>query len=119
MSDAWKSYPRAPRPGTVLCAAAALPTRGTLGVEVGGFPVLLVRAGGLRAFVNACPHQFLPLDYRGGGVLSADGAVLRCSNHAAGFDAGTGMGIDGHGQGCWLDQVPVEVRDGQVVIGGD
>jgi nitrite reductase/ring-hydroxylating ferredoxin subunit len=116
MSDAWKSYPRAPRPGTRLCAVTDLPGRGTLGVQVGGFPVLLVQAGGLRAFVNACPHRFLPLDYRG-RVLSADGEVLRCSNHAAGFDAETGMGIDGYGQGCWLDPVPVEVRDdGQVVI---
>lgn len=90
-------------------------------MELDGFPVLLARSGGqIRAYVNACPHQFLPLDYRAKSVLSSDGRILRCSNHEAGFDLVTGEGIDGFGAGCALDPIPVrEDESGQVVIDVD
>ncbi|WP_068110800.1 Rieske (2Fe-2S) protein [Tropicimonas marinistellae] len=119
MSDDWKSYPGAPADGTVICPLADVPEAGTASVDLEGFPVLLARSGGrLVAYVNACPHQFLPLDYRRGSVLSADGKVLRCSNHEAGFELETGKGVDGFGVGCSLDPVPVEVTgDGLVRIG--
>lgn len=112
MSDEWKSYPSAPAEGTVICPLSSVPEIGTYGVDLDGFPVLLARRDGrLFAYVNACPHQFLPLDYRGSSVLSADGRMLRCTNHQAGFDLETGEGIDGFAVGCNLDSVPVEVMD--------
>jgi nitrite reductase/ring-hydroxylating ferredoxin subunit len=50
--------------------------------------VLVVRRGaGLRAYLDLCPHQYLPLTWRGRRVLSADGERLRCSNHGAEFAA--------------------------------
>ncbi len=118
MSEAWQSYPRAPSRGAVICAVSDVPDPGTLSVEVSGFSVLLVRVDGkLRVYVNACPHQYLPLDYRRDQVLSADHAVLRCSNHQAGFSVDTGEGVDGFGQGCNLDAIPVSIRpDGMIVI---
>ncbi|MHA3977513.1 Rieske (2Fe-2S) protein [Halovulum sp. GXIMD14794] len=115
----WRGLPRAPQPGTLICAEDALPASGTLGVELDGFPLLLVRgATGLVAFFNACPHQYLPLDWRKSDVLSADGLTLLCSNHDAGFDAATGQGIDGHGEGCALVPVPVTLSGGEVRIAG-
>ena len=108
MSDAWASYPGAPRTGARICARADLPKKGALPFGIGGFPVLVVcDCAGVRAFVNACPHQYLPLTYRGTAVLSADGGTLRCSNHDAAFDAQTGQGLSGFGQGCELDAIPV------------
>lgn len=120
MSDAWRRYRGAPGEGTALCRLEAIPQPGTLGVSVAGFPVLLARSGDLlRAYVNACPHQFLPLDHRGDRIISADGTVLRCTNHAAGFRLEDGEGVEGLGLGCALDAIPVSVdAAGTVVIGG-
>ena len=115
---AWTTFPNAPAPGTVICPAADVPQTGVKSFDLNGFPLILVASGdGLRAYVNACPHQFLPLDWRSENILSADGGVLRCSNHDAGFDACTGAGVDGHGQGCALDPVPVVVSGDQLKIG--
>ncbi len=117
-AEAWKDFPGAPVPGTVICAEDQLPQQGVKGIDLAGFPLLLVASvDGLRAFVNACPHQYLPLDWRGAGLLSADGQTLRCSNHGWGFDAETGQGVDGGAEGCALDPVPVTLRDGQLFIG--
>ncbi|NKX45708.1 Rieske (2Fe-2S) protein [Roseicyclus persicicus] len=116
--DAWRDFPGAPPPGTVLCPAAAIPEKGVKSLDLDGFPVLLVAsAEGLRAYVNACPHQYLPLDWRSPNILSENAEILRCSNHDAGFDAATGQGIDGLGQGCALDPVPVTIRGDALVIG--
>lgn len=116
--DAWRDMAFAPGPGTRVCALDDLPAQGAISRDLGGFPILLVATpDGLRAYVNACPHQYLPLDWRSGNILSADGDVLRCSNHDAGFDAATGQGVDGLGQGCALDPVPVRVAGPWVVIG--
>jgi nitrite reductase/ring-hydroxylating ferredoxin subunit len=71
----------------------------------------------VQAFVNACPHQYLPLDHRGDSILSADGTVIRCTNHGAGFCASTGHGVEGLGIDQQLDVVPVRICDlGQIVI---
>jgi nitrite reductase/ring-hydroxylating ferredoxin subunit len=118
MSDAWKTYSGAPAEGTPICALADIREPGTLGVDIDGFPVLLCRRNGeVRAFVNACPHQYLPLDYRGDNLLSADGTIIRCTNHEAGYDAHTGEGVEGFGIGCELDGIPVKVlADGKIVV---
>ena len=114
---AWTDYSSAPAPGTRICEAARL--NGVLSLSVktdkGAFPMLVVRVGdNLRAYVNACPHQYLPLDYRGDQLLSADGRRLMCTAHGASFDILTGDTIEG--ADCGLDAVPVEIRDGMVVI---
>jgi nitrite reductase/ring-hydroxylating ferredoxin subunit len=120
MSAAWKSYRGAPAPGSSICALADVPEGGTLCLAPGGFPLVLVRAGdGVQGFVNACPHQYLPLDHRGDRLLSSDGAVLRCTNHAAGFSATTGEGVEGLGLGERLDAVPLVVTDGEIRVDPD
>jgi nitrite reductase/ring-hydroxylating ferredoxin subunit len=119
MTEAWRKYRGAPVDGTRVCPLAAVPEPGTLGIDLAGFPVLLARADGLlRAFVNACPHQYLPLDHKGDRLISADGTILRCTNHQAGFRLENGEGVEGHGIGCTLDRIPVTVdATGHVVIG--
>jgi nitrite reductase/ring-hydroxylating ferredoxin subunit len=118
MGDAWKSYRGAPDLGTEICASDDVPEGGTHGLVLDGFPLLLVRVGDvLRAFVNACPHQYLPLDHKGDKLISADKAILRCTNHAAGFSVETGEGVEGLGLGECLDAVPIHISDGRVVIG--
>lgn len=116
----WQDYASAPPLGTLVCARGEVTGTLTLLVESarGRFPMLLVEtSAGLRAYVNACPHQYLPLDYRSASLLSADGTALMCSAHGAMFDAETGEGTGGEGLGCALDRVPVVERQGQIIIG--
>lgn len=116
---AWTDYSSAPAAGTPVCALAQV--QGVLSLSVttdkGAFPMLVVRSGDdLRAYVNACPHQYLPLDYRGDQLLSADGTKLMCTAHGARFDILTGEAIEG--ADCGLDPVPVAVAEGMVLITG-
>jgi nitrite reductase/ring-hydroxylating ferredoxin subunit len=114
MSDAWTSYRNAPADGTFLCEADDVAEGSVKSIKLGpaAFPILIVRsAGALAAYVNACPHQYLPLDHRGDDVLSADGTVLRCTNHSAGFRVQDGVGIEGLGLNCGLDSIPIVVDD--------
>ncbi len=118
MSEAWTSYTGAPALGVTVCAADAVPEGETCCLEVDGFPLVLVRvAGALHAYVNACPHQYLPLNHKGDKLISVDKAILRCTNHSAGFSVETGEGVEGLGLGACLDPVPVHVAGGQIVIG--
>ncbi|KGJ08598.1 (2Fe-2S)-binding protein [Paracoccus versutus] len=116
---AWTDYSSAPAAGTPVCAEAQV--EGILSLSVttdrGSFPMLVVRVGDeLLAYVNACPHQYLPLDYRGDQLVSADGTKLMCTAHGACFDIRSGDVVEG--ADCGLDAVPVSVRDGIIVISG-
>jgi len=115
---AWSDYRSAPPPGTPVCRPDEVGGIRSLTVETerGNFPLLILRAGdGWRAYVNACPHQYLPLDHRGGQLLSADGTKLLCTVHGARFDLHTGAAIDG--ADCGLDPVPLKQKGGMLVIG--
>lgn len=114
---AWTDYSTAPAPGTRICAAAEITSVHPLTVttERGSFPLLVLRDGGaIRAYVNACPHQYLPLDYRGTNLLSADGLRLLCTAHGASFDKSTGAAIAG--ADCGLEPVPVTQNGDHIVI---
>ena len=78
--------------------------------------LLVVRRGStLVAYVDLCPHLYLPLTYRGTRVLSEDGTRLRCTNHAAGFAVSDGRALSGPTKGCGLDSVPLAVDTDGVV----
>ena len=116
----WTDYSAAPDPGTPVCPLAELgdqPRSLLLRGPRGEFPLLVLRGsdGGLRGYVNACPHQYLPLDWRSSQILSADGSRLMCSAHGASFDRDTGQVLGG--ADCGLDPVPLTLCEGMVVIG--
>lgn len=114
--DAWRSYPGAPTPGTELCDIKDIRDPGTYSVYIGDYPILIARrAADLWAYVNACPHQFLPLDFRAADVFSQDASKLICSNHEAAFDVETGTGLSGYGTGCELDPIPIEVTAAGII----
>ena len=114
----WRDYSTAPPVGTVVCPSDALATvRAQVIVGPRGrFPVIVARTPhGLRAYVNACPHQYLPLDYRGEQVVSACGGKLLCTAHGASFDILSGGVLAG--ADCGLDPVPVVECDQEIRIG--
>lgn len=124
MSEVWRSYRSAPPAGTRILQAADIGRSKSRCVSVesanGRFPLVMVRDGEgmLHAYVNACPHQYLPLDGRGENILSRDGGLLICTSHQATFRVDNGEGISGPAQGEALDPVPVEEDDdGWLVIG--
>ncbi|MEH3148528.1 MAG: Rieske 2Fe-2S domain-containing protein [Methylobacterium frigidaeris] len=119
MNEVWRSYPGAPDEGTPVCAASDVPEGAArcLSLRVRGeeFPLLVLRRGGrIRGYVNACPHQYLPLNYRSATVLSADGTRLLCSAHGAAFDAESGACLSGAAES--LDPVPLVEDDGGLVV---
>ncbi len=111
----YTDFPDAPVNGTVICAVHDIPEGGYIAKMLGEFPVLVV--AGPRAYVNACPHQFLPLDHRGQEVIGADGTSVLCTNHGASFDLKTGAGTGGLGLGCALTPVPVHISRNNLIIG--
>lgn len=117
----WSDLSTAPETGTPVARAADV--EGAVAVTVttaaGDFALLLVRVGArVRGYVNMCPHQYLPLDYRGPKLLSQDGTKLMCSAHGAMFDAATGRGVAGEGLGCALVTVPLVEVPGEIRIAG-
>ncbi|KIX18936.1 (2Fe-2S)-binding protein [Paracoccus sp. S4493] len=117
MIMAWTDYSSAPAPGTRVCAATGITGVHPLTVTTdrGSFPMIVLRDGDvLRAYVNACPHQYLPLDYRGDTLLSADGLRLLCTAHGASFDKSTGSVVAG--AECGLDAVPIMQQGDHIVI---
>jgi nitrite reductase/ring-hydroxylating ferredoxin subunit len=81
-------------------------------------PVVVVRhRTEVRAYRNLCPHHWLPLTYRSGRILSADGARLRCSNHGAEFSVEDGQPVGDASLPCGLEPVPVHIdHAGRVVL---
>lgn len=112
----WRDISTAPDPGTVVCDADQV--EGVRAFDLSGFPLLVIRdRAGLRGFVNLCPHQYLPLDYRGAQILSADGGRLICTSHQAQFDALTGEVCAGPAS-CGLMVVPLHQEHGRITIAG-
>ena len=113
----WQDFSTAPAEGTVICTADQV--EGLRAFDLDGFPLLVIRdAHGLRGFVNLCPHQYLPLDFHGDRILSADGARLICSAHQAQFDTVTGEVCAGPAD-CGLDSVPLREQNGKIFIAGE
>ncbi|MGH1466116.1 MAG: Rieske (2Fe-2S) protein [Cognatishimia sp.] len=120
MSDAWKSYSGAPIEGTAICELSAVPDGNTHCLELDGYPIVLVRSDNdVRAFVNACPHQYLPLNHKGDKLISADKTILRCTSHGAGFSTETGEGVEGLAIGTCLDVIPVHLDGTTLRIGSN
>jgi nitrite reductase/ring-hydroxylating ferredoxin subunit len=104
----------------LIAPAVALVERGRgvrFEVERGGRPVaaFAIRAGGtVHAFLNACAHQGVELDWNPGEFLDADGRYLVCATHGALFEPATGHCVAGPCRGACLAPVRVEERDGAV-----
>jgi nitrite reductase/ring-hydroxylating ferredoxin subunit len=120
MSEAvagWRGLSTAPAEGTPVCGLDELAEGArclALATDRGTFPLLVTRRGeSIRAFVNACPHQYLPLDYRGPGIVSADGTRLICTMHGAMFDMVSGASCD-DGLDA-LEPVPVHVDAARIL----
>lgn len=116
----WRAHPAAPEPGTALAPLAEIKdgdAREFRFGKRGAFSMFVVRRGdAVRAYVNICPHFGTPLNDRAPTFLTEDGTRIRCTTHFSEYRIEDGFGVAGHGEGCWLDPVPVAVEDGLIVL---
>ncbi|UXZ54198.1 Rieske 2Fe-2S domain-containing protein [Halomonas sp. 7T] len=121
MYDAWRNYANAPQAGATVCPSNHIEEGTTRCLEIISndepFPVIVTRIDGdIYCYVNACPHQHLPLNYRSNSIISSDKNRLLCSAHGAVFDSKTGNCLTGAFDN--LDAIPVfEDQQRNVCIG--
>lgn len=103
----WTRARRAPAPGVMSVVLPGGKRRRTAIVVDDGASVV--------AFVNRCPHWFVPLDQGAPGFETADGDRLRCSVHGAEFERDSGRCVAGPCEGASLTSIPVAL-DGEFVV---
>ena len=103
-----------------LCPIAALPPGAELGfppATPNAPPLFAIHgAAGPVVFINACPHLGLPLDWKPGRFLNAEGSRIICATHAAEFQIEDGMCLRGPCRGDQLTRVPCAVLDGVLMV---
>jgi nitrite reductase/ring-hydroxylating ferredoxin subunit len=107
-----------------LCALADLPdgeSRGLLSDGMGmASKLCVVRQGSeVFAWLNDCPHEHRPMEYRRDRFLSPDRHHIVCYAHSAHFDIRSGHCFAGPCEGKSLTPVPVRIEDGYVWIPGE
>lgn len=121
----WRTLPNAPAPGTRLCSLRELQPdvvsafRFAATPDVQAFQMIAhLHEGSVNAYVNQCPHHWLPMQRADGVFLRWSETELMCAHHSAVFDlSADGKCIMGPCQGSNLIRVPVRVVDDEVRIG--
>lgn len=96
-------------PGTPLVPLSEVPIGGAVSVEGPNGPLLVAQPsqGEPVAFSAICTHQ--------GCTVVPDGEQLRCPCHGSVYEVATGENVSGPAPRP-LDEVPVQVSGGQVVL---
>jgi nitrite reductase/ring-hydroxylating ferredoxin subunit len=105
----------------LLCRAAELGDPGTHNIVLGEgedeLDVVLVKTNGvIHAYINCCPHQFIPLETFPNHFLTTDRRHLVCSGHCALFELATGICTRGPCAGESLHRLRIAERDGAVYL---
>lgn len=111
-----------PQAGAVLCTLEDLADGEARLIAFGEPPQtteIFVKAheGGAVAYVNACPHFNISLNWREPKFLNGAGDRFYCINHYAKFRIADGYCDEGVCEGHWLTPVAVRVEDGRVLAG--
>ena len=72
--------------------------------------------GGVRAYLNSCPHQGTPLDWVPDRFIAPDGEHFLCATHGALFRMADGVCVAGPCAGARLTPVPVGLESGWVIL---
>jgi len=88
-----------------------------LGAGEDELDILIVQTKGARhAYINSCPHQFIPLETFPNHFLTEDKSHLICSGHGAQFALSTGMCVKGPCLGKGLDSLAMLENDGALYL---
>jgi nitrite reductase/ring-hydroxylating ferredoxin subunit len=105
-----------------LCRTADLQDPGTANIILGEGDddeldvVIVMFEGTAHAYINCCPHQFIPLETFPNHFLATDKRHLVCSGHGALFDPETGLCAYGPCIGQKLDRLNIAERDGVLYL---
>jgi len=108
----------------VICSSAELTDAGDgvrFEVELDGRsePAFAVRyQGRVYAYLNRCAHMPMELDWKPGKFFDAWGLHLICSTHGAAYAPDSGKCLRGPCFAEGLVPVPVEERNGRIVLKG-
>jgi len=116
-----KERKNVPTVGTVICTLDELDNPGARGCICGNgadaFNFFIVRKGeSAFAYVNECPHAFLPLNRITTKFLTLDEEKILCAAHAASFQIEDGLCIGGPCAGKALLPLPLEQTDRSLSI---
>ena len=106
-------------PGTPLCLLTDLPNPGSKGFQVGRRPrFFIVRIGNkIFGYINLCPHQGTPLDWKPDAFLTFEEDAIMCATHGALFNIEDGICTWGPCQGMRLAPVSVYVQGNWIKLG--
>ncbi len=90
---------------------------GVLGEGEDELDIVIVQTNGARhAYINCCPHQFIPLETFPNHFLTEDGKHFVCSGHGARFELDTGKCVAGPCLGKGLDPLSTMEKDGALYL---
>ena len=79
--------------------------------------IVIVQTNGARhAYINCCPHQFIPLETFPNHFLTEDKKFFVCSGHGARFQLETGRCVYGPCLGKGLDPLSTMEKDGGLYL---
>ncbi len=79
-----------------LCSSDALASDSSLGFDIDGCKLLVVRRGGVAYFyINRCPHRGIPLEWQPDQFLDSSASLIQCATHGALFLIESGECIAG------------------------
>lgn len=102
-----------------VCALDEVEDGYARGFEIpdGPYDGFLVRRGTrVYAYLNTCPHQGYPLNWKPDAFLTKSRESIMCSVHGAVFAIEDGVCIAGPCVGKGLRPLQAEVRDGRVMV---
>lgn len=104
-----------------LCRRDQLGDPGTANAVIGEgadeLDIIIVQtAGTVHAYINCCPHQFIPLETFPNHFLTEDRRHLVCSGHGALFELATGKCTRGPCLGLALDRLNIAEQDGAIYL---
>lgn len=104
-----------------LCRIDELADPGTKNVVLGEgeeeLDIIIVQTKATRyAYINCCPHQFIPLETFPNHFFTEDKKYLLCSGHGARFEPDTGACFSGPCLGKGLDRLAVAEEGGALYL---
>jgi nitrite reductase/ring-hydroxylating ferredoxin subunit len=107
------------KPGDALCRLDEIENPGSRGFVMlrdGEEEEIFVVRDGEEAFayVNICPHRFLPLNWKPDVFLNFQKTRILCVVHAATFDMRDGSYLGGPCPGQGLEPVAITIEDGVI-----
>lgn len=125
MSDVVETQAAQPvvKPGDALCRMDELDNPGSRGfimLRDGEEEEIFVVRDGDEAFayVNICPHRFLPLNWKPDIFLNFQKTRILCVVHAATFDIRDGSCLGGPCPGQGLETVSISIENGVIYLAG-